>query len=97
MWGPNSAEVKRGIYAQNKEYKLYKRGDFFKYSEDLYEESKILISNLTEKENEIYMILKKSLDTIPDLPKFNNNNWIEKGIEVRQSGKFSENWRLNTN
>jgi len=52
---------------------------------------------LTEKENEIYMILKKSLDTIPDLPKFNNNNWIEKGIEVRQSGKFSENWRLNTN
>ena len=50
------------------------------------------------KENEIYMILKKSLDTIPDLPKFNHNNWIEKGIEVKQSGKFNlNNWRLNTN
>ena len=98
MWGANSAERNEGIYAQNKEYKLYKRGDFFKYSEDLYEESKILINNLTEKENEIYMILKKSLDTIPDLPKFNHNKWIEKGIEVKQSGKFNlNNWRLNTN
>ncbi len=32
MWGANSAERNEGIYAQNKEYKLYKRGDFFKYS-----------------------------------------------------------------
>ena len=24
--------------------------------------------------------LKKSLDTIPDLPKFNHNNWIEKVV-----------------
>jgi hypothetical protein len=40
------------------------------------------------------MILKKSLDTIPDLPKFNHNNWIEKGIEVKQSGKFNETWGL---
>ena len=95
MWGANNPDISKGVYAQNKEYKLYKRGDFFKYSEDLYEKKQISISNLTNKENQIYNTLKASLDTIPNLPKYNHNNWIEKGLEVKQSGKFTKTWESN--
>ena len=95
MWGANNPDISKGVYAQNKEYKLYKRGDFFKYSEDLYEKKQIIISDLTENENEIYNTLKESLDTIPNLPKYNHNNWIEKRKQVVQSGKFTKTWGLN--
>ena len=95
MWGANNPDISKGVYAQNKEYKLYKRGDFFKYSEDLYEKKQISISNLTNKENQIYNTLKASLDTIPNLPKYNHNNWIEKGLEVKQSGKITKTWESN--
>ena len=73
MWSTRGLD--RGIFAQSKDYKLYKKGKFFKYSEDIYEKKPISTINLTKKENEVYNLLKKSLDTIPDLPKENYNQW----------------------
>lgn len=94
MWGTRVLD--RGVYAQNKTYKLYKSGKFFKYSEDLFEENSLLLSKLSEKENEIYNFLKKSLDSVPDLPKENHNGWKERGKQVKQSNKFNLIWQLNT-
>ena len=83
MWSTRGLD--RGIFAQSKDYKLYKKGKFFKYSEDIYEKIPISITDLTEKENEVYNLLKKSLDTIPDLPKENYNQWKERLRKVRNS------------
>ncbi len=83
MWSTRGLD--RGIFAQSKDYKLYKKGKFFKYSEDIYEKRPISTTDLTEKENEEYNLLKKSLDTIPDLPKENYNQWKERLRRVRNS------------
>ena len=83
MWSTRGLD--RGIFAQSKDYKLYKKGEFFKYSEDIYEKRPISTTDLTEKENEEYNLLKKSLDTIPDLPKENYNQWKERLRRVRNS------------
>ena len=83
MWSTRGLD--RGIFAQSKDYKLYKKGEFFKYSEDIYEKRPISTINLTEKENEVFNLLKKSLDTIPDLPKENYNQWKERLRKVRNS------------
>ena len=83
MWSTRGLD--RGIFAQSKDYKLYKKGKFFKYSEDIYEKRPISTTDLTEKENEVYNLLKKSLDTIPDLPKENYNQWKERLRKVRNS------------
>mgnify|MGYP007089497579 CR=1 FL=1 len=55
-----------------------------------------LSTTLSEKENEIYNFLKKSLDSVPDLPKENHNGWKERGKQVKQSNKFNLIWQLNT-
>ena len=83
MWSTRGLD--RGIFAQSKDYKLYKKGEFFKYSEDIYEKRPISTINLTKKENEVFNLLKKSLDTIPDLPKENYNQWKERLRKVRNS------------
>ena len=83
MWSTRGLD--RGIFAQSKDYKLYKKGKFFKYSEDIYEKRPISTTDLTEKENEVFNLLKKSLDTIPDLPKENYNQWKERLRRVRNS------------
>ena len=83
MWSTRGLD--RGIFAQSKDYKLYKKGEFFKYSEDIYEKRPISTINLTEKENEVFNLLKKSLDTIPDLPKENYNQWKERLRKVRNN------------
>ena len=83
MWSTRGLD--RGIFAQSKDYKLYKKGEFFKYSEDIYEKRPISTINLTEKENEVFNLLKKSLDTIPDLPKENYNQWKERLRKVKNS------------
>ena len=82
MWSTRGLD--RGIFAQNKDYKLYKKGEFFKYSEDIYEKKPISTINLTEKENEVFNLLRKSLDTVPDLPKENYNQWKERLRKVRK-------------
>ena len=94
IWGDTS--MGRGVYAQNKEYKLYKNGNFFNFSKDLYEKNPIDLSKLSETENEIYSLLKTSLDSIPDLPKYNHNGWIERRKQVNESRKFNNIWQLNT-
>ena len=94
IWG--SGGLGRGVYAQNKEYKLYKNGSFFNFSNDLYEKNPIDVNKLSETETEIYSLLKTSLDSIPDLPEFNHNGWIERRKEVNESGKFNKVWQLNT-
>ena len=86
----------RGVYAQNKEYKLYKNGNFFNFSKDLYEKNPIDINKLSETDNEIYSLLKTSLDSIPDLPEYNHNGWIERRKQVNESRKFNNIWQLNT-
>ena len=94
VWGTNS--LRRGVYAQNKDYKLYKNGNFFNFSNDLYEKNPIDVTTLSETDNEIYSLLKISLDTIPDLPEYNHNRWQERRKEVNESGKFNNIWQLNT-
>ena len=94
IWG--SGGLGRGVYAQNKEYKLYKNGNFFNFSKDLYEKNPIDLSKLSETENEIYSLLKTSLDSIPDLPEYNHNGWIERRKQVNESRKFNNIWQLNT-
>ena len=94
MWG--SRGLDRGVYAQNKNYKLYKNGKFFKYSEDLFEENPISFNFFNNEENEIYNYLKKSLDSVPDLPPENYNDWKERGKQVKESNKFNSLWQLNT-
>ena len=95
MWGKNNPDIISGIYSQDKKYKLYKNGNFYNYSVDVYENHPLNIKTLSKTENKVYSLLKKSLDTIPDLPSFNHNNWVERGLKVRQSGKFSNTWKLN--
>ncbi|MAU62970.1 MAG: arylsulfatase A [Flavobacteriaceae bacterium] len=94
MWG--SSGLTRGVYAQDKNYKLYKSGKFFKYSEDLFEENPISFNVFSEEENKIYNSLKKSLDSVPALPAQNHNGWKERGTEVKQSNKFNSIWQLNS-
>ena len=94
IWGDTS--MGRGVYAQNKEYKLYKNGSFFNFSKDLYEKNPIDINKLSETDNEIYSLLKTSLDSIPDLPEYNHNGWIERRKQVNESRKFNNIWQLNT-
>ncbi len=94
IWG--SGGLGRGVYAQNKEYKLYKNGNFFNFSNDLYEKKPIDVTTLSETDNEIYSLLKTSLDSIPDLPEFNHNGWQERRKEVNESRKFNKVWQLNT-
>jgi len=94
IWG--SGGLGRGVYAQNKEYKLYKNGNFFNFSNDLYEKKPIDVTTLSETDNEIYSLLKTSLDSIPDLPEFNHNGWQERRKEVNESRKFNRVWQLNT-
>ena len=94
IWGNTS--MGRGVYAQNKEYKLYKNGNFFNFSKDLYEKNPIDVNKLSEADNEIYSLLKTSLDSIPDLPGYNHNGWIERRKQVNESRKFNNIWRLNT-
>ena len=94
IWGNTS--MGRGVYAQNKEYKLYKNGNFFNFSKDLYEKNPIDVNKLSETDNEIYSLLKTSLDSIPDLPEYNHNSWIERRKKVNESRKFNNIWRLNT-
>ena len=94
IWGTGG--LGRGVYAQNKEYKLYKNGNFFNFSNDLYEKKPIDVTTMSESENEIYSLLKTSLDSIPDLPEFNHNGWQERRKEVNESGKFNNIWQLNT-
>ena len=94
IWGTGG--LGRGVYAQNKEYKLYKNGNFFNFSNDLYEKRPIDVTTISESENEIYSLLKTSLDSIPDLPEFNHNGWQERRKEVNESGKFNNIWQINT-
>ena len=94
IWGTGG--LGRGVYAQNKEFKLYKNGNFFNFSNDLYEKKPIDVTTMSESENEIYSLLKTSLDSIPDLPEFNHNGWQERRKEVNESGKFNNIWQLNT-
>ena len=94
IWGDTS--MGRGVYAQNKEYKLYKNGSFFNFSKDLHEKNPIDINKLSETDNEIYSLLKTSLDSIPDLPEYNHNGWIERRKQVNESRKFNNIWQLNT-
>ena len=83
-----------GNYLTKKKYKLYKNGSFFDYLNDPYEREKINLEYLSPREKEILNKLQKSLDTVPDLPKINHNNWKERLREVRQSGKFDSNWKV---
>lgn len=76
MWG--SLYNNRGVYAQNKTYKLYKNGNFYNYLEDPLEKNSIDINSLKSEEKNIYNLLKISLDTVPDLPQINYNNWKER-------------------
>ena len=94
VWG--SDRLRRGVYAQNKDYKLYKNGNFFNFSNDLYEKNPIDVNTLSETDNEIYSLLKISLDSIPELPEYNHNGWQERRKEVNESGKFNNIWQLNT-
>lgn len=87
MWSTRGLD--RGIFAQSKNYKLYKKGRFFKYSDDIFEMRPISINNFTEQENEVFNLLKKSLDTIPDLPKENYNQWKERLRKIRNSNKYN--------
>ena len=93
MW--RDTTMGRGVYAQNKEYKLYKNGNFFNFSKDLYEKNPIDMNKLSETDNEIYLLLKTSLDSIPDLPEYNHNSWIERRKKVNESRKFNNIWQLN--
>ena len=54
------------------------------------------MTTLSEADNQIYSLLKISLDSIPDLPEYNHNSWIERRKEVNESGKFNKVWQLNT-
>ena len=94
MW--RDTTMGRGVYAQNKEYKLYKNGNFFNFSKDLHEKNPIDMNKLSETDNEIYLLLKTSLDSIPDLPEYNHNSWIERRKKVNESRKFNNIWQLNT-
>ena len=78
MWGNLNPKIKRGVYAQTKKYKLYKNGKFYNYSDDLLERSPLKFNDLSKKQTDIYKKLLQSLDTIPSLPKYNHNKWIEK-------------------
>ena len=80
MWGNSNPKIKRGVYAQTKKYKLYKNGKFYNYSNDLFERSPLKFNDLSKKQKDIYKKLLQSLDTIPSLPKYNHNKWIEKKI-----------------
>ena len=80
MWGNLNPKIKRGVYAQTKKYKLYKNGKFYNYSDDLLERSPLKFNDLSKKQTDIYKKLLQSLDTIPSLPKYNHNKWIEKKI-----------------
>ena len=76
MWG--SLYNNRGVYAQNKTYKLYKNGHFFNFVNDPYEKSPLDFKSLKKEEISIYNLFKESLDTVPDLPVLNHNNWKKK-------------------
>tara|TARA_B100001057_G_scaffold153624_1_gene153725 strand:- start:2514 stop:3764 length:1251 start_codon:yes stop_codon:yes gene_type:complete len=80
MWGNSNPKIKRGVYAQTKKYKLYKNGKFYNYSNDLLERSPLKFNDLSKKQKDIYKNLLQSLETIPSLPKYNHNKWIEKKI-----------------
>ena len=94
IWG--STNMGRGVYAQNKDFKLYKNGKFYNFSNDLYENKPLDIDNLTQGQSQVYLILKTSLDTIPSLPEYNHNGWIERRKQVNESGKFNKVWQINT-
>ena len=94
IWG--STNMGRGVYAQNKDFKLYKNGNFFNFSNDLYENKSLDIDNLTQVQSQVYLLLKKSLDTIPSLPEYNHNGWQERRKQVNESGKFNKVWQINT-
>ena len=94
IWG--STNMGRGVYAQNKDFKLYKNGKFYNFSNDLYENKPLDIDNLTQDQSQVYLLLKTSLDTIPSLPEYNHNGWIERRKQVNESGKFNKVWQINT-
>ena len=94
IWG--STNMGRGVYAQNKDFKLYKNGKFYNFSNDLYEDKPLDIDNLTQGQSQVYLLLKTSLDTIPSLPEYNHNGWIERRKQVNESGKFNKVWQINT-
>ena len=94
IWG--STNMGRGVYAQNKDFKLYKNGKFYNFSNDLYENKPLDINNLTQGQSQVYLLLKTSLDTIPSLPEYNHNGWIERRKQVNESGKFNKVWQINT-
>ena len=94
IWG--STNMRRSVYAQNKDFKLYKNGKFYNFSNDLYENKPLDIDNLTQGQSQVYLLLKTSLDTIPSLPKYNHNGWIERRKQVNESGKFNKVWQINT-
>jgi len=94
IWG--STNMGRGVYAQNKDFKLYKNGKFYNFSNDLYENKPLDIDNLTQGQSHVYLLLKTSLDTIPSLPEYNHNGWIERRKQVNESGKFNKVWQINT-
>ena len=94
IWG--STNMGRGVYAQNKDFKLYKNGKFYNFSNDLYENKPLDIDNLTQGQSQVYFLLKKSLDTIPSLPEYNHNSWQERRKQVNESGKFNKVWQINT-
>jgi len=94
IWG--STNMGRGVYAQNKDFKLYKNGKFYNFSNDLYENKPLDIDNLTQGQSQVYLLLKTSLDTIPSLPEYNHNGWIERRKQVNESGKFNKVWQINT-
>ena len=43
------------------------------------------VTTISESENEIYSLLKTSLDSIPDLPEFNHNGWQERNRRQKES------------
>jgi len=94
IWG--STNMGRGVYAQNKDFKLYKNGKFYNFSNDLYENKPLDIDNLTQGQSQVYLLLKTSLDTIPSLPEYNHNGWIERRKQVNEGGKFNKVWQINT-
>ena len=94
IWG--STSMGRGVYAQNKDFKLYKNGNFFNFSNDVYEKEPMDITSLNDNQSKVYLQLKKSLDSIPNLPEYNHNGWIERRKKVNESGKFNRIWQLNT-
>ena len=55
----------RAQYAMTTEYKLYATGEFFHYSEDIYEKAPLDPHVLTLEERRIYNLLQRKIDELP--------------------------------